>query len=181
MGPLGVVVSEPEVEIGLRGLDAVVEGLAHFHAEELIQHRSVESLDETVGLGAADLGAAVLDAVEVEVELVGVLVGSAELPAVVGQHGFDRQIEGAERTKKRFPSCSTSVRVSESRSASIAGHDALNPRAAMRRSNSLFMTSARNEHKTWPRMVSWSLWKIGRVARRCLAVRKVCSTAHNCL
>ena len=34
MRALGVVVHEPCVEPGLQGLDAVVEGLAHLHAEE---------------------------------------------------------------------------------------------------------------------------------------------------
>jgi hypothetical protein len=29
------------------------------------------------------------DAVEIEVEFVGMVLGSTELPAVVGEHGFD--------------------------------------------------------------------------------------------
>ena len=45
--------------------------------------------------GRADPGSPVLDAVEVEVEFVGVLVGAAEFPAVVGEDGADRQVEMA--------------------------------------------------------------------------------------
>lgn len=36
-----------------------------------------------------------LDVVEVEVELVGVALGAAEIPAVVRQHGFHRQVKPA--------------------------------------------------------------------------------------
>ena len=55
------------------------------------------------------------------------------------------------------------------------------PSAAIRSSSAFFSTSARKLQNTWPRMVSSSLWKIGLVESRCLAVRKVCSTVHNCL
>ena len=71
---------EPGVEVGMHRLDAFVESLTHLHAEELVEDGTVEALDEAVGLRATDLGAAVLDAVEVEIELVGVLVGTAESP-----------------------------------------------------------------------------------------------------
>src|SRR5262245_13705706 len=53
--------------------------------------------------------------------------------------------------------------------------------AATRSSSAFLSTSARKLQNTWPRMVPSSLWKIGRVASRCLAVRKVCSTVHDCL
>ena len=36
-------------------------------------------------------------------------------------------------------------------------------------------------HDTWPRMVSSSLWKIGRVANRLFEVRNARSTIHKCL
>ena len=67
---------------------------------------------------------------------------------------------GERRTKKRFPFCSTSVSVSESRSARISGqdaHGATSPSAAMRSSSSFFRTRARKLQETWPRMVSSSL------------------------
>ncbi|ANB32653.1 hypothetical protein A6024_00290 [Rhodovulum sulfidophilum] len=55
MGALSVVVDEPGVEIGLERLDGLVEGLAHLHAEELLEYRAVEPLDEAVGLRRPDL------------------------------------------------------------------------------------------------------------------------------
>lgn len=54
----------------------------------------------------------------------------------------------------------------------IAGHDPFGASAAMRASSSVFSTSARKLQNTCQRMVSSSLWKIGLVTNRCLAVRK---------
>ena len=53
MGPLGVVVDQPRIEIGLQLLDRLVELAAKDGAEELIQHCAVEALDEAVGLRPA--------------------------------------------------------------------------------------------------------------------------------
>ena len=50
MGPLVVVVVELGIEIGLQGLDALIELLAHLRHEKFLQHGAVEALDETVGL-----------------------------------------------------------------------------------------------------------------------------------
>jgi len=72
MWALGVVVDERGVEVGLQRLDGLVEGLAHLHPEELVEHGAVEALDQAVRLRRSDLGAAVLDAVQIEVELKGV-------------------------------------------------------------------------------------------------------------
>ena len=55
---------------------------------------------------------------------------------------------------------------------SLSGQELERPSAAMRSSSTFFSTSARKVQNTWPRMVSSSLWKIGRVANRCLAVRR---------
>src|SRR6516225_8532697 len=55
----------------------------------------------------------------------------------------------------------------------MSAHSQLCPAAARRSSSSLRRTRARNEQKTWPRMVSSYLWKIGRVASNALAVRNV--------
>jgi hypothetical protein len=65
---------------------------------------------------------------------------------------------GAERSRKRLPSCSTSVSVSESRSASTSGQEARAPLPAARRSSSsFFKTRAKKLQATWPRIVSSSL------------------------
>src|SRR5664279_3202169 len=67
---------------------------------------------------------------------------------------------GAERSRKRLPSCSTCVSVRESRSAITSGQEVrtLLSAAARRSSRSFFSTSARKLHATWPRIVSSSLW-----------------------
>src|SRR5262245_3660360 len=76
---------------------------------------------------------------------------------------------GGERTMKRLPSYSISVSVSKSRSATISGQEPTRPSAAMRSSNSVLSTRARKGQNTCPRMVSSSLWKIGRVVNITLA------------
>lgn len=53
MRPFGVVVDKPVIEIGLQGLDAVIEVLAQLDTEELLE----EALDEAVGFRRPDLGA----------------------------------------------------------------------------------------------------------------------------
>lgn len=82
MWPLGVVVDEPGVEISLECFDAVVEGVAHGHAEELVEDGAVETLDKAVGAGCPHLGTAVLDAGEMEIKFVGMSLGAAELGAI---------------------------------------------------------------------------------------------------
>src|SRR5688572_16125108 len=70
MGSFVVVVVQPGVEVGLEGIDAVVEPAAHRRLEELLEHGAVEALDEAVGLGAADPGLPVLDVVQGQVKLI---------------------------------------------------------------------------------------------------------------
>ena len=95
MWALGVVVDEPDIKIGLQRLDTVVEVLAQLDAEELVEDSAVEALDKAVGLWRSNLGAAMVDAVEVEVELIRVPLRAAELAAVVGVHRADGQAEMA--------------------------------------------------------------------------------------
>ena len=79
MGAFGVVVMQLGIEVGLERFDALVEVLPHLDAEELVEHGAVEALDEAVGLGRSDPGTTMLDAVEVQVELVVGPLGTAEL------------------------------------------------------------------------------------------------------
>lgn len=74
MRPFGVVVDESGIEISLERLDAVVEGIAHSHAEELVEDGAVEAFDKAVGAGRSDASAAVLDAVDVEIKLCGLML-----------------------------------------------------------------------------------------------------------
>ena len=62
VGPLGVVVEQPLVEIDLElfdgGIELSAEGAPSGRPEELSLHRAVEAFDEAVGLGPAHLGLA---------------------------------------------------------------------------------------------------------------------------
>ncbi len=93
MWSLGVAVDEPSVEIGLQRPDSLSEVVAQLGPSELVEDSAVAALDEAVCARRADLGAAVFDAGEVEMELAGMVLGAAELAAIVGQHRTDRQVE----------------------------------------------------------------------------------------
>ena len=83
-GSLGVVGDEVGVEHGLHLLDGLEPGAATFDAEVLVEQGAVQALDDAVGLRPLDPGLAVLDALELEEQLVGMAVGpAAELAAVV--------------------------------------------------------------------------------------------------
>jgi hypothetical protein len=61
-----------------------------FDAEVLVEKRAVEALDDAVGLWTFDTGGAVFDVLELQVEFIGVLVGSsAELAAIVTENNLD--------------------------------------------------------------------------------------------
>jgi len=92
-----VVAVEEGVEIDLHLREVFIPGFAALDAEVFIEEGAVEAFEIAVGLRPADLGGAVLDAFELEEELVGVLVRpAAELAAVVGEDGFDRDLVGFE-------------------------------------------------------------------------------------
>jgi antitoxin PrlF len=69
MRPLGVVVDEPSVQIGLQLLQRRVQLLAKDQLEELTLDRAAEALDKAVGLGATHPGASGLDVVQSQVQL----------------------------------------------------------------------------------------------------------------
>jgi hypothetical protein len=63
--------------------------------EKLVQDGAVEAFGEVVCPRRVDFGEAVFDAVEVEIEFVRMVLGAAELVAIVGEYRADRQVEGA--------------------------------------------------------------------------------------
>ena len=82
--PPGVVADHVGIEHGLHLLDGLEPGLAAFDPEVLVEKGAVQTLDDAVGLRPADPGAFVLDAFELEEQLVGMAVGpAAELAAIV--------------------------------------------------------------------------------------------------
>ena len=81
-----IVLDQPGVEIGLQLLDRAIDLLAERYTVELVEHGAMEALADAVGLRALGLGAAVIDVLDRQVELVFVALVAAELGAAVGQH-----------------------------------------------------------------------------------------------
>jgi hypothetical protein len=86
MWPPFVVVDKPSVEIGLKLLDGPIDLFAERHPVELVEQRPMETLADSICLRAFGLGAAVIDVLDREIELVFVALGAAELGATIGQH-----------------------------------------------------------------------------------------------
>ena len=81
-----VVLIDPEIEIGLKLSDGVVDLFAESDAIELVEQGLVEPLDNTIRLRAFRFGPRVIDVFHGEVELVFVpVVCAAVLSAAVGQ------------------------------------------------------------------------------------------------
>ena len=76
----------------MKSVKALVDLFPHLDPEELVQHGPVESFDESIGLRMPYTGPAVLDIVQLEVELIRMLFGTTELSAVVGQDILDTQL-----------------------------------------------------------------------------------------
>src|SRR5499433_3640114 len=86
MRPPMVVLDQPGIEISLQLLDAVVDLLAERDAIELIQYSAMEALTDSIGLRALGLGAAVINVLDGEVELVFMALGPTKFGAAIGQH-----------------------------------------------------------------------------------------------
>jgi hypothetical protein len=86
MGPSFIVFGDPGIEVGLQLVDCVVDLLAERHPVELVEHGAVEALADAVGLRAFGLGAAVVDILDRQIELVFVALAAAKLGAAVGEH-----------------------------------------------------------------------------------------------
>src|SRR5436190_10655588 len=84
--PLLVVVDEPGIEIGLQFLDRAIDLFTERHPIELVETRAMNALADPVGMWALGLGAAVIDVLDRQVELVLVAFPAAELGAAIGQH-----------------------------------------------------------------------------------------------
>lgn len=95
MATFEIVVGHELVEVALNLLDGQIEVLPALHPEALIEQGPVHALDEAVGAQAPDLGVAVLDVLDGEQELIGMRLRlAAALPAVVGQDGLHRHVDG---------------------------------------------------------------------------------------
>lgn len=90
LGSAVVVGLQEGVEIGLHFVERLVELLAAHDAEVLVQERPVEPLDKAVRLRPPDPRGAVLDALQLEEQLVGMaILAATELAPVVGERRGD--------------------------------------------------------------------------------------------
>jgi len=76
MGSPLVVVDEPDVEVGLQLVDRLVDLLAEGDPVEFVEDGAMEALANTIGLRAFGLGAAVVDVLDGQIELVLVALGA---------------------------------------------------------------------------------------------------------
>ena len=74
-----IVVDQPSIEIGLQLVDCAVDFLAEGHPVEFVQNSAMEALANAVRLGALCFGAAVVDILDGEIELIFVALGAAKL------------------------------------------------------------------------------------------------------
>src|SRR5215469_12095406 len=86
MRPVLVVFGDPCIKVGLQLVNRAIDFLAERHPVELIQNSAMEALANTVCLWALGLGAAVIDVLNGEVELVFMALGPAKLGAAIGEH-----------------------------------------------------------------------------------------------
>ena len=81
-----IVVDQPGVEIGLQLVDRAIDLLAERDPVKLVQDRAMEAFADSIRLRALGLGAAVIDVLNREIELVFMALGAAKLGAAIGQH-----------------------------------------------------------------------------------------------
>ena len=82
-----VVIDQPGIEIGLQLVDHTIDLLAEGNPIELVQDGAVKALADPIRLWALGLGAAVVDVLDREIELVFVALGAAKLGAAISQEG----------------------------------------------------------------------------------------------
>ena len=84
-GAVLVVFGDPSIKVGLQLVDRAVDLFAERHPVKLIQHGAMKALADAIGLRAFGLGAAVIDVLDGEIELVFVALSAAKLGAAIGQ------------------------------------------------------------------------------------------------
>ena len=95
-----VVVDEPDVEVGLQLLNRLVDLLAEGDPVELVEDGAMEALANTIGLRAFGLGAAVVDVLDGQIELVLVALGAAKTRC---RDRSARATEGCRARRKTVP------------------------------------------------------------------------------
>ena len=78
MGAFGVVMVEPFIEIYLKLLDGLKQGLAERDLIKLLQDRFVETLADAIGLRRLHLGFGMLDVIDGQEKLVIVFIDTPQ-------------------------------------------------------------------------------------------------------
>src|SRR5215468_5386510 len=81
-----IIFDQPGIEIGLKLVERAIDLLPERDPVELVEHSAMKALADSVRLRALGLGAAVIDVLDREVELVVVAFAAAEFGATVSQH-----------------------------------------------------------------------------------------------
>ena len=79
-----IVFGDPRIKVGLQLVDGAVDLFAECHPVELIQDSAMEALADSIRLRALGLGAAVIDVLDRQIELVFVALGAAKFGAAIG-------------------------------------------------------------------------------------------------
>jgi hypothetical protein len=89
-----IVLDQPGIEISLQCVDRAIDPLAEGDPIELVEDGAIAALADSIRLRALGLGAAVIDVLDRQVELVFMALGAAELGATVSQP------EGGPRSRR---------------------------------------------------------------------------------
>src|SRR5437773_8051144 len=96
-----IVIDEPGVEVSLQLVDRLIDLFAKGDPVELVEDGAMKALANAIGLRALGLGAAVVDVLNGEIELVFMALGAAKLGAAIGQHA--RQTDAVLVIKRHHP------------------------------------------------------------------------------
>ena len=103
MRPLSVVVLQIAIQVCLHLFYRLIPGRPPLDSEVFIQQCAMQSLDKAVALWPADLGCPVLNPLQLQEQLVGMMVWApTELAPVIRQDGIDPSLVGFEKRQYRF-------------------------------------------------------------------------------
>lgn len=103
MWPLGVVVLQVAIQVCLHLLYRLILGRPPLDTEVFIQQGSMQPLDKAVALRPAHLGGSVLNPLQLQEQLVGMVVRApTELAPVIRQDGIDPCLVGFKEWQHRF-------------------------------------------------------------------------------
>ena len=103
MWPLGVVVLQIAIQVCLHLLYRLIPGRSPLDTEVFIQQCAMQPFDKAVALRPAHLGGSVLNPLQLQEQLVGMMVRApAELAPVVRQDGIDPCLVGFKEWQHRF-------------------------------------------------------------------------------